>query len=67
MAEKGLRINAGKIMICGTDVDLLQSTSEFPCAVCHTGVGTTASSAVAASTGCIRNAVTRAQVLDKGP
>ena len=38
---KGLRVNAGKtkIMICGTGLDLLQSSGEFPCAVCHTGVG----------------------------
>ena len=41
MEEKGLRVNAGKtkIMICGTGLDLLQSSGEFPCAVCHTGVG----------------------------
>ena len=26
-------------MICGTGLDLLQSSGEFPCAVCHTGVG----------------------------
>ena len=33
--EKGLRVNAGKtkIMICGTGLDLLQSSGEFPCAV----------------------------------
>ena len=42
MEEKGLRVNAGKtkIMICGTGQDLLQSSGEFPCAVCRTGVGT---------------------------
>ena len=36
-----LRVNAGKtkIMICGTGLDLLQSSGEFPCAVCRTGVG----------------------------
>ena len=28
-----------KIMICGTGLDLLQSSSEFSCAVCRTGVG----------------------------
>ena len=28
-----------KIMFCGTGLDLLQSSGEFPCAVCHTGVG----------------------------
>ena len=32
MEEKGLRVNAGKmeIMICGTGLDLLQSSGEFP-------------------------------------
>ena len=41
MEEKGLRVNAGKtkIMICGTELDLLQSLGEFPCAVRRTGVG----------------------------
>ena len=41
MEEKGLRVNAGKtkIMICGTEIDLLQSSGEIPCAVCHAGVG----------------------------
>ena len=41
MKEKGLRVNAGKtkIMICGTGLDLLQNSDEFPCAICHTGVG----------------------------
>ena len=41
MKEKGLKISAGKtkIMICGTGLDLLQSSGEFPCAVCRTGVG----------------------------
>ena len=41
MEEKGLRVNAGKtkIMICGSGLDLLQSSGEFPCAVCRTGVG----------------------------
>ena len=28
-----------KIMICGTGLDLLQSSDEFPCAVCCTVVG----------------------------
>ena len=39
--EKGLRINAGKmkIMISGTGLDLLQSSGEFPCAICCTRVG----------------------------
>ena len=41
MEEKELRVNAGKtkIMICGMGLDLLQSSGEFPCTVCHTGVG----------------------------
>ena len=41
MEKKGLRVNAGrtKIMICGTGLDLLQSSGKFPCAVCRTGVG----------------------------
>ena len=41
MEEKGLRVNAGKtkIIICGTGLDLMQSSGEFPCAVCRTGVG----------------------------
>ena len=40
MEKKGLRVNAGKmkIMICGTGLDLLQSSGKFPCAVCRTGV-----------------------------
>ena len=41
MEKKGLRVNAGKtkVMICSTGLDLLQSSGEFPCAVCRTGVG----------------------------
>ena len=41
MEKKRLRVNAGKtnIMICGMGLDLLQSSGKFPCAVCHTGVG----------------------------
>ena len=41
MEKKRLRVNAGKtkIMICSTGLDLLQSSGEFPCAVCRTGVG----------------------------
>ena len=39
--KKELIVNAGKtkIMICGTGLDLLQSSDEFSCAVCRTGVG----------------------------
>ena len=41
MEKKELRVNAGKtkVMICGTGLDLLQSSCEYPCAVCRTGVG----------------------------
>ena len=41
MEKKGLRVNAGKTnaMICGTGLDLLQSSGEYPCAHCCTGVG----------------------------
>ena len=41
MEKKGLRVNAGKtnIMICGTGLDLLQSSGKYPCTVCCTGVG----------------------------
>ena len=41
MEKMGLRVNAGKtkVMICGTGLDLLQSSGEYPCAVCRTGVG----------------------------
>ena len=40
MEEKGLRANAGKtmIMIGSMGLDLLQSSGEFACAVCRTGV-----------------------------
>ena len=39
MEKKGLRVNVGKtkVMICGTGLDLLQSSGEYPCAVCRTG------------------------------
>ena len=41
MEKKGWRVNAGKtkVVICGTGLDLLQSSGEYPCAVCRTGVG----------------------------
>ena len=56
MEEKRLRVTAEKTktMICGTGLDLLQSSGEFPCAVCRTGISPFAT---AASTGCTRNAV----------
>ena len=39
--KEGLRINAGKtkLMICCKGLDILQSSGEFPCTVCRTGVG----------------------------
>ena len=43
MKEKGLRVNAGKTMIWGTGLDLLQSSGEFPCAICCTRVGSNSS------------------------
>ena len=57
--KKGLRVNAGKIkiMICGTGLDLLQSSGKFPCASVALEWAATASSAMAASTRCTRNAV----------
>ena len=46
-----------KGIICGTGLDLLQSSCEYPCAVCGTGVlATTSSTAMAANSGCIKNA-----------
>ena len=59
MEKKGLRVNAGKtkVMICGTGLDLLQSSGEFPALSVIKEFATTASTAVVANTGCIRNAV----------
>ena len=39
--KKGFKVNAGKtkVMICGTGLDLLQSSGEYPCTVGRTGVG----------------------------
>ena len=38
--KKGLRVNTGKVkvMICGTGLDLLQSSGKYPCTVFGTGV-----------------------------
>ena len=57
MEKKGLRVNAGKtkIMICGTGLDLLQSSGDFHAS--SVALEWAASSAMAASTGCTRNAV----------
>ena len=39
MEKKGLKVDEGKtnVMIYGTGLDLMQSSSEYTCAVCHTG------------------------------
>ena len=39
--EEGIegKCRKDKVMICGTGLDLLQSSEEYPCAVCGTGVG----------------------------
>ena len=68
MEEKGLRVNGGKtkIMICGTRLDLLQSSDEFPCAVCCTGVG---SNSIFCK-GCkhwVHTKCSVLKVLDRGP
>ena len=57
MAVKGLRVNAEKmkIMDFGTGLDLLQRSSKIPSVTLEWAA--TASSAMAASTGCTRNAV----------
>ena len=41
MEKKGLKVNARKtkVVICGTGLDLLQSSGEYLCTVCRTGVG----------------------------
>ena len=63
--RKGLRVNAGKtkIMICVMELDLLQSSGEFPCAVCHTGVG---SNSIFCN-GCKHWVHKKCSGLDKGP
>ena len=45
-----------KVMICGTGLDLLQSSGEYACTVCCTGVGNNSISAMAPNFGCLRNA-----------
>ena len=37
--EEGVIVGKTKVMICGTLQDLLQSSGEYPCPVCRTGVG----------------------------
>ena len=56
--KKGLRVNAGKtkVMICGTGLDLLQSSGEYPCTVCLTGVGNNSIYCNGCKLLCIRNA-----------
>ena len=59
MEKKGLRINAGKtkIIICCTGLDLLQVQASFHAPSVALEWAATASSTMAASTRCIRNAV----------
>ena len=59
MEKKGLKVNAGKtkIMICGTDLDFLQSSGGFHAPSVAQEWAAGASSAMAASTGCTRYAV----------
>ena len=60
MEKKGLRVNMGKtkIMESGINLDVLKKSGKYPCSVCQSGVGSSnAIFYVAASAGCIRNAV----------
>ena len=59
MEKKGLRVNMGKtkIMVSGMDLDLLKKSGKDPCGVCQKGVGSNATSVVAACAGYTRNAV----------
>ena len=45
LESKGLRVNMGKTkcMASGIDLDVLHDSGKFPCAVCRTGVETSAS------------------------
>ena len=66
MEEKGLRVNAGKtkIMIWSTGLDILQSSGEFPCTICRTGVSSNSMQWLQALGA---QEMQWAQVLDKGP
>jgi len=44
-----------KIMNCGTELDLLQSSGEFPSVAYHTGVGRNSIFAMDANTGCTKS------------
>ena len=59
MEKKGLRVNMGKtkIMESGINLDVLKKSGRYPCGVCQSGVGSCNAILVAASPGCIRNAV----------
>ena len=58
MEREGLRVNAvkTKVMICGEGLDLLQSSGEYPCTVCCTGVGNNSiyCNGMTANFGCIK-------------
>ena len=59
MEKKGLRVNAGKtkIMICVMGLDLLRVQASFHAPSVALEWAATASSAMAASPGCKKNAV----------
>ena len=58
MEEKGLRVNAGKkIMICGMSLETCRVQASFHAPSVALEWAAAASSAMAASTGCTRNAV----------
>ena len=67
-SNEGERQNARKmkIMICGVSLDLLQSSGEFPCPICHTGVGSTSIFCKRCKHRVLKE-MKWAQVLDKGP
>ena len=56
--EKGLKVNVEKtkVVICGTGLDLLQSSGEYQCPVCHTEEGNNSNYFNGCNFGCIRNA-----------
>ena len=41
MEKKGLRVNMGKtkLMVSGSDLDVLKKSAKYPCGVCQAGVG----------------------------
>ena len=41
MEKKGLRVNMGKtkLMVSGSNLDVLRKSGKYPCGVCQAGVG----------------------------